>query len=136
MNRLSGPNWLAAASASKVGPMPKLPTMCAAIGISELASDRPRRLEARQVDLAAHDHRHELVVGGEVLLLDAARVGRILIAGHVAGALEVAEDGAASRVGHSLDRRVGVLGRVMDLRDVVHRRDAAVDLAERRRTAR
>ena len=38
MNRLSGPNWLAAASASKVGPMPKLPTMCAAIG---MPSSRP-----------------------------------------------------------------------------------------------
>ena len=32
MNRLSGPKAPAAASSSKVGRMPKVPTMCAAIG--------------------------------------------------------------------------------------------------------
>ena len=73
---------------------------------------------------------NELVARGEPLLLDAARVVRILVARDGARALEIAERGAAPRIGERLDGGVRVLGRVMDLRDVVHRGDAAVELAE------
>ena len=138
MNRLSGPSpslplsppwpW---ASRSKVGRMPNGERMCAAIWRPELASDLPGLLVARKVDLAAHDHGDELVARGEPLLLDADRVVRILVAGNASRALEIAEGGAAARIHDALDRGVGVLGRVMDLRDVVHRRDAVVELAER-----
>ena len=54
---------------------------------------------------------------------------RILVAGDAAGALEIAEGGAAPGIEQRLDGGVGVLRRVMDLRDVVHRRDAVVELA-------
>ena len=60
----------------------------------------------------------------------------ILVAGHAAGTLEIAEGGTAARIEQRLDGGVGVLGRVMDLGDVVHRRDAAVELAPVRRRAR
>ena len=46
-------------------------------------------------------------------------------------ALEIAEGGTAARIHDPLDRGVRVFGRVMDLRDVMHRRDTAVELAER-----
>jgi hypothetical protein len=105
--------------------------MCAATRKSQFAPDRPGLVEARQVDLAAHDHRDELVAGREPLALDAVGVGRILVAGDGARALEVAEGRAAARIHEALDGGVRVLGRVMDLRDVVHRRDAVVELAER-----
>ncbi len=75
----------------------------------QLASDGPGGFETRDVELAAHDHRQQLVARGEVLLLDAARVGWIFIAGNSTGALEVAEDAAAPRVGQALNRGVGVL---------------------------
>jgi hypothetical protein len=55
---------------------------------AELPPDRPGRPEARKVDLAAHDHGDELVVRGEELLLDAARIGRILIPGHATRAFK------------------------------------------------
>ena len=48
----------------------------------------------------------------------------------LAGALEIAEGGAASRIEQRLDGGVRVLGRVMNLRDVVHGRDAVVELRE------
>jgi hypothetical protein len=75
----------------------------------ELAPEGPGRLEARQVDLAAHGHGQELVVGAEVLRLDAGGIRRILVAGDIARALEVAEHAAPPRVGQALDRGVGVL---------------------------
>ncbi len=65
-------------------------------------------------------------------LLDAERVLRIGIVRRVGSrALEIAEGGAAPRVEQRLDGGVGVLRRVMNLRDVVHRRDAVIELAER-----
>src|SRR5207245_4271652 len=72
------------------------------------------------------------------LRLDAERVLRILVAligkGRQVGtrALEIAEGGTAPGVEERLDRGVRVLGRVMDLRDVVHGRDAVVELAQSR----
>src|SRR6185369_12271380 len=73
---------------------------------AELATDFPGVVGAlrAEIDLAAHDHVDELVAGGEPLLLDAPRVERILIAGNPAGALEVAEGGAAPGVEQRLDR--------------------------------
>jgi hypothetical protein len=61
----------------------------------------------------------ELVARGEPLRLDTERVQRILVPGNATGTLEIAESGAAPRVEQRLDGGVGVLGRVMDLRDVV-----------------
>src|SRR5882757_11282885 len=72
----------------------------------------------------------ELIARGEELLLDARRVERILIAGNRARALEIAEGGAAARIKERLDRSVGVLRRVVDLRDVVHRGHPVVQLRE------
>src|SRR5450755_3114705 len=101
---------------------------------AKLAPDRPGLLIDRspEVDFAAHDHGHELVARGEPLPMDAERVLRIsIVRGIGAGALEIAEGGAAPRVKQRLDGGVRVLRRVMDLRDVVHRRDAIIELAER-----
>jgi len=97
----------------------------------ELAPDRPGVLETRKVDLAAHDHGDELIVRGKELPFDAARIGRVLVAGNIARALEITERGAASRVLDALDCGVRVRGRVMNLRDVMHGRDAVVELGER-----
>src|SRR5262249_56188696 len=47
-----------------------------------------------------------------------------------ASALEEAELGAPPGIAQSLDRRQGVLLGMMDLRDVVHRGDAGVELRE------
>jgi len=101
----------------------------------ELAPDLPGLLVVRKVDLAAHDHGDELVGRGEPLLLDADSVVRILVAGIAADnsgtrALEIAEGGTAPGIEQCLDGGVRVLGRVMDLRDVVHRRDAVIELAQ------
>src|SRR5260370_40381390 len=100
---------------------------------TEMAPDLPGLLVARKVNFAAHDPGGELVARGEPLLLDADRVVRILILGAVTDtrALAIAEGGATPRIHHSRDRGVGVRGRVMDLRDVVHRRDTVIELAER-----
>ena len=100
---------------------------------AELAPDGPGLVGRRvaEVDLAAHDHVHELVARREPLLLDAGRIGRILVAGNAARALEVAERGAAPGVEQRLDRGVGVLRRVVDLRDVVHRRHAVRRVGDR-----
>src|SRR6185295_14805119 len=65
---------------------------------AELAPDLPGRLEVRQVDLTTHDHGDELVIGREPLLLDAARIVRILVAGNATRALEIAEGGTAARI--------------------------------------
>jgi hypothetical protein len=73
----------------------------------ELAADLPGPLVARQVDLSAHDHGDELVVGREILLLDACGVPRV--PGLLAVAFEVAESGASPRVHEPLDRGVGML---------------------------
>ena len=101
---------------------------------TELASDRPGlRVDRRpEVDLAAHDHRDELVGRGEVLLFDAEGILGICIVRAVGSrALEVAERRTTPRIEQGLDRSVGVLWRVVDLRDVVHGRDAVVELAQR-----
>src|ERR1700730_14339424 len=45
-------------------------------------------------------------------------------------ALEIAEGGAAAGIHEGLDSGVGVCRPVFDLRDVMHRRDAVVELAE------
>jgi hypothetical protein len=81
-------------------------------------SDRPGLRVGRRpkVDLAAHDHRDELVGRGEVLLFDAERILGIRVFGTVGPcALEVAECGTAPRIEQGLDGGVGVLWRVMDL---------------------
>src|SRR5439155_9848007 len=54
----------------------------------------------------------------------------ILVAGDASRAFEIAEGGAAARIKERPDRGVGVLRRMMDLRDVVYRRDAVVELRE------
>ena len=97
---------------------------------AELAPDRPGLRVGRQVDLAAHDHGDELVGRREPLLLDAGRISRVLVAGNATGALEIAEGGAAPRIDERLDGSIRVRGRVMDLRDVVHRGDAVIELGE------
>jgi hypothetical protein len=98
----------------------------------QLAPDRPGLGVGfgPEIDLAAHDHVDELVLRGEPLLLDAERVLRVLVTGDTARALEIAEGGAAPGVEERLDGRVRMLGRVMDLRDVVHGGDAVVELTE------
>ena len=144
MNRLSGPMPDVAVAArcrrrasSRIGRMPNGERMCAAIWRSSCAPDLPGLVGRRiaKIDLAAHDHVNELVARGEPLLLDARRVVRILVAGIGAEdvgtrALEIAEGGAAPGIEQGLDGGVRVLRRVMDLRDVVHRRDAVVELRQ------
>src|SRR5256884_4323519 len=137
MNRLSGPSPMSllrpavpSARSSRIGRIRRedvrrnLET--------ELAPDLPRLCVGQfaQVDLAAHDHVDELIIRGEPLLFDAGRVTRILVAGNATGALEIAERGAAARIEQGLDRGVGVRRRVMDLRDIVHRRDAVIELRQ------
>jgi hypothetical protein len=56
---------------------------------AELAADLPALFMAGQVDLAAHDHGDQLIVGGKMLRLDAPGVFRIFRI--VAPALEIAE---------------------------------------------
>ena len=96
---------------------------------AKLASDGLGFVIARQIDLAAHDHGDKLVVGRKILLLDAPRVRRII--GFFATAFEISERGAATRIHDPLDGRVGMRRRMVDLRDVVHRRHARIELAER-----
>src|SRR5665213_2689984 len=60
----------------------------------QLATHLPGLLPAGDIDFAAHDEADELVVGGEVLLDQTARVERILQL--VAPAFEIAEGGAAA----------------------------------------
>src|SRR4030095_6278108 len=83
---------------------------------------------------AAHDNVHKRIAGGEVLVLDASRVDWILISrnagAEIAGALEITKGRAAARVEQRLYRSILVLRRVMDLRDVEHRGDAVVELAQ------
>ena len=64
---------------------------------TELAPDRPGLLRGRvtEIDFAAHDHVVSWSLEENQLLLDAERVGRILVAGNGAGTLEVAERGTA-----------------------------------------
>src|SRR6266576_4307839 len=49
---------------------------------------------------------------------------------NAAGTLEIAERGATPGIDKALDGSVGMFRRVMDLRDVVHRRDTIVELAQ------
>src|ERR1700675_4283475 len=100
---------------------------------SELAPDGPGLLvDLRpKVDLAAHDHGNELVARGEPLPLDAERVLRIgIVRGVASRAFEIAEGGAASRIEQGLDGGVRMLRRVMNLRYVMHGRDAVIELAQ------
>jgi hypothetical protein len=92
----------------------------------ELAPDLPHLLVALDIDLAAHDHAQKLVVGGEILLPDAARAAGMLLA--VPPAFEIAEDAAAARVAQSLDGGVGMLGGMVDLAHVHHGRHARIQL--------
>ena len=105
---------------------------------AELSPEGPGLCVGRcpKVDLTAHDHMAKLVSRREPLALDAGRILRILIAGNGTGALEISEGESAPRVVERLDGGVRVLLRVLDLRHVVHRRDAVVELAEFHRTAR
>jgi hypothetical protein len=103
----------------------------------ELAPDRPGLRVGRcpQIDLAAHDHVDELVRGREPLPLDPKRILRIGMAKRVdgdalAGALEIAERRPPPCIKQRLDRRIGVLRCVVDLRDVMDRRYAIVELGE------
>ena len=93
---------------------------------AQFAPDLPRVLVARQIDLAAHEHAEQLVGRGEMLLADASRVAGIFRL--LAPALEIAEYGPAAGRTESLDRRVGMFRRMMDLADVHHRGHAGVDL--------
>ena len=52
------------------------------------------------------------------------------VAGNVAGAFEVAEHAAPAGIDQPLHGRVGVLRRVMDLRNVVDGGDTVVELRE------
>src|SRR5262245_27652075 len=99
---------------------------------AELAPDCPGRLVVLRpkVGLAAHDHGDELVGRGEELVFDADSVLRILIPGNATCAFEVPERSAAPRIEQCLDGGVGVLRRVMDLRHVVHRGDAVIELGK------
>ena len=99
---------------------------------TELASDLPRLRVGRlaEVHLATHDHVDQLVARGEPLVLDAHRVARILVPCNAAGTLEVAKGGAAAGIEQRLDRGVRVRGRMVDLRDVVHRGHAVVELRQ------
>ena len=66
------------------------------------------------------------------MLFDAERILGICVFGAVGpGTLEIAERRTTPRIEQGLDSGVGVLGRVVNLRDVVHRRDAIVELAQR-----
>src|SRR4029434_8906050 len=60
----------------------------------ELAPNLPRLLVARPVDLPTHHHGDELIVGREILRLDARRIA--WIPGLLALPFEIAEDGARS----------------------------------------
>jgi hypothetical protein len=119
-----------AARSSRIGRMPNGESMCAAICRPSCRPMVQRVGRFPQVHLASHDHVDELLVRREPLLLDAEGVLRILVSGYPTGALEVAERGPAARVEQGLDGGVRVLGRVMDLRDVVHRRDSVVELGQ------
>jgi hypothetical protein len=100
---------------------------------AELAPDRPGLFVdiSPKVDLAAQYHRDELVGRGEILRFDAERILRIGVASWVASsAFKIAERGAAASIEQGLDGSVGMLRGVMDLRDIVDRRDAVVEAAQ------
>ena len=99
---------------------------------AELAADRPGLAVGRlpEIDLAAHDHVDEFVARREpARLMRVASVG-YWFPGNAAGAFEIAEHGAAAGIDQRLDGGIGVLRRVMDLRNVVDGRDAVVELRE------
>ena len=108
MNRLSEPSPI-------LLPVPPVPAA---------RSSRIGRLP--EIDLAAHDEADEIV--GRQNARQARRILRILVPRNIAGAFEVAQHGAAAGIAKRLDGRIGVLLRVVDLRDVEHRRDAGVEL--------
>ena len=105
----------------------------------ELARERPvvlRDVEVRVAGLARrHREREQAVVGGEVGVADAADVLGVLELAErpplAAGRHAVRVDGADARVLEALDSRVGVVGRVADVRPVEQRRDARVERLER-----
>src|SRR5580704_11235914 len=107
---------------------------------TKLPPDGPGLVGGRiaEIDLAAHDHVDEAVARQvarrEPLLQDARRVLRILVARHagaeITGALEIAEGGTTPGIDQRLNGGVRVRRRVTDLRDIVHRGDAVVELAE------
>src|SRR5262249_7113349 len=73
----------------------------------ELGPNLPRLLVDRPVDLPTHHHGDELIVGREMLRLDARRIA--WIPGLLALPFEVAEDSASPRVHEPLDRGVRML---------------------------
>ena len=83
-----------------------------------------------------HIERHQLVFRREVLLAQARDIVGVLVARRVSPLAgrglrtAVGEHRAHARVGKPLDGRVGVLGRVVDVRPVEHAGDARVDRAE------
>ena len=97
---------------------------------AKLAPNFPRALIAWQIDLAAHEHREQLVGRRKMLLANARGVARIFRL--VAPALEVAEHRAPPGRSQPLDRGVGMLRRMVDLAHVHHRRYARVDLRHAR----
>src|SRR5690606_13778614 len=80
---------------------------------AKLATDLPGLLVAGDVDLAAHHHRKQLVLGREVLLLQPPGVAGIFQL--VAPALEIAEDRTAARILERLDGGIRVLRRMVYL---------------------
>ena len=84
-----------------------------------------------EIDLAAHDHGDELVVGGEILLLEAGRILRDIGCRRRRRRSRSSRSAARRPVSSKrLHGRVGMLRRVVDLRDVEHRRDAGIELGE------
>ena len=94
----------------------------------QFAPDFPRVLVARQIDLAAHEHAEQLVGRRKVPFADAFGVAGIFRL--LAPALEIAEHCAAAGGAKSLDRRVGMFRRMVDLADVHDRGHAGVDLGD------
>ena len=99
---------------------------------ADLAADRPVRWDRTPVARASVS---SWSVAGEVLLAQAADVVRILVL-RPRRARAVGVDAADPRLPQPLDRGVGMLGRVGDVRPVEERGDARVDGAPARSAGR